>query len=247
MDQKLKNYSSGMQVRLAFSIAIRAKSDILLLDEILAVGDEAFQRKCYTYFAELKRNKKTVILVTHGMDNVRKYCNKAMLIRDGEVVAMGKPEDVANEYSLENLGSLIHAKKVREKESVIKNLKVELLSPKQISQNESVKIKVTYETTEKTRSKVTVNLYDVDRDTPVLGSVSPIIDSTRAELMFSVKISELNDTNFMLRATIRNEDDEILAFVADVTSPTFAFRRNDYGKYKTKSTYSLLLSRGEWK
>ena len=64
MDQKLKNYSSGMQVRLAFSIAIKAQGDILVLDEVLAVGDEAFQRKCYEYFAQLKRQKKTVILVT---------------------------------------------------------------------------------------------------------------------------------------------------------------------------------------
>ena len=67
MDQKLKNYSSGMQVRLAFSIAIRADADILVLDEVLAVGDEAFQQKCFQYFNDLKRLKKTVILVTHDM------------------------------------------------------------------------------------------------------------------------------------------------------------------------------------
>ena len=71
MDQKLKNFSSGMQVRLAFSIAIRAKGDILLLDEVLAVGDAAFQQKCNEYFASIK-GKQTVILVTHAMENVRK-------------------------------------------------------------------------------------------------------------------------------------------------------------------------------
>src|SRR5574344_1357020 len=80
MDQKLKNYSSGMQVRLAFSVAIKAQGDILVLDEVLAVGDAAFQKKCNEYFDEIKHDKtKTVILVTHGMDNVRKYCNKAIL------------------------------------------------------------------------------------------------------------------------------------------------------------------------
>lgn len=103
MDQKLKNYSSGMQVRLAFSIAIRAQSDILVLDEVLAVGDEAFQRKCLQYFVELKRDKKTVILVTHSMESVRKYCSRAVLIKDGRILADGSPEEVADAYLLENL------------------------------------------------------------------------------------------------------------------------------------------------
>ena len=89
IDQKLKNYSSGMQVRLAFSIAIRAQGDIILLDEVLAVGDEAFQRKCFEYFAKLKKEKKTVILVTHDMSSVARFCNKAMLIDKGEIVAIG--------------------------------------------------------------------------------------------------------------------------------------------------------------
>ena len=100
MDQKLKNYSSGMQVRLAFSIAIRAKGDILLLDEVLAVGDAAFQQKCNEYFASLKGNQ-TVILVTHGMDNVRRFCNRAILIENGKVTMEGDPDKVATAY--ENL------------------------------------------------------------------------------------------------------------------------------------------------
>ncbi len=98
MDQRLKNYSSGMQVRLAFSIAIRADTDILVLDEVLAVGDEAFQRKCFKYFAELKRNKKTVILVTHSMDSVQQYCNKAIMIETGKIVKSGKTNKVAQAY-----------------------------------------------------------------------------------------------------------------------------------------------------
>ncbi len=98
MDQKLKNYSSGMQVRLAFSIAIKADADILVLDEVLAVGDEAFQRKCFQYFAELKRNKKTVILVTHAMDYVLQFCNKAALIDKGHTFTTGKPIDIARIY-----------------------------------------------------------------------------------------------------------------------------------------------------
>lgn len=100
MDQKLKNYSSGMQVRLAFSIAIRSKSDILILDEVLAVGDEAFQKKCNNFFVEIKKDKsKTVVLVTHSMESVRRFCNKAILIEKGEIIHHGTPVEVADEYS----------------------------------------------------------------------------------------------------------------------------------------------------
>lgn len=103
MEEKLKNYSSGMQVRLAFSIAIKAEGDILLLDEVLAVGDEAFQKKCFEYFEELKQKKKTVILVTHDMGSVKRFCTKAILIENGSIKASGAPEDIANQYTLDNL------------------------------------------------------------------------------------------------------------------------------------------------
>lgn len=106
MDQKLKNYSSGMQVRLAFSIAIRADSDILVLDEVLAVGDEAFQRKCNQYFAKLRKDKRTVILVTHSMDAVREYCDRAILVDNGGIVKAGDVSKVADEYSKLFLGEV---------------------------------------------------------------------------------------------------------------------------------------------
>ena len=97
MDQKLKNYSSGMQVRLAFSIAIRARGDILILDEILAVGDAAFQEKCNQYFASLSKDQ-TVILVTHSMENVRRFCDRAILIEQGKIIKEGNPDQVADAY-----------------------------------------------------------------------------------------------------------------------------------------------------
>lgn len=97
-DQKLKNYSSGMQVRLAFSIAIRARGDILLLDEVLAVGDAAFQQKCNDYFASLKDHNQTVILVTHSMESVRKFCSRAILIESGKIILDGNPKKVASAY-----------------------------------------------------------------------------------------------------------------------------------------------------
>lgn len=98
MDQKLKNYSSGMQVRLAFSVATRSKADILLVDEVLAVGDVAFQRKCYDYFSSLKRTGKTVIFISHDMNAIREYCDRVMLIEKGEVVEVGSAEKIAEEY-----------------------------------------------------------------------------------------------------------------------------------------------------
>ncbi|NCO10968.1 ATP-binding cassette domain-containing protein [Candidatus Saccharibacteria bacterium] len=103
MEEQLKNYSSGMQVRLAFSIAIQAKGDILLLDEVLAVGDAAFQQKCYDYFEELKEEKKTIILVTHGMDAVKRFCNRALLLEDGKIKMIGSPSEVADQYTVDNL------------------------------------------------------------------------------------------------------------------------------------------------
>lgn len=105
MDQKLKNYSSGMQVRLAFSIAIRAESDILLVDEVLAVGDAAFQQKCFNYFEKLKENKRTVVFVSHDMAAVQRFCNRAVYIDNGKLTQQGNPSDVANVYALENIKS----------------------------------------------------------------------------------------------------------------------------------------------
>lgn len=98
MDQKLKNYSSGMKVRLAFSVAIKANADILLLDEVLAVGDAAFKRKCYEYFNTLKRDGKTIIFVTHNMSAARDYCDRAVLIEDGKVAFDGSPDEAADRY-----------------------------------------------------------------------------------------------------------------------------------------------------
>lgn len=111
MDQKLKNYSSGMQVRLAFSIAIRAQSDILVLDEVLAVGDTNFQKKCFDVFADFKRQKRTVVLVTHDMSSVEKYCDRAMLINEGKLLLAGDVDKVIKKYNAINTEAAIAASK----------------------------------------------------------------------------------------------------------------------------------------
>lgn len=99
MDQKLKNYSSGMQVRLAFSMATRAKADILLVDEVLAVGDADFQRKCFLYFRGLKKAKKTVVFVSHDMEAIREYCDRCALIDQAELIYVGEPNVAAEKYT----------------------------------------------------------------------------------------------------------------------------------------------------
>lgn len=98
MDERLKNYSSGMQVRLAFAIAIRAEGDILLLDEVLAVGDSAFQQKCFSYFHTLRRSGRTVVLVTHSMSAVQKFCDRALLLESGKVVQVGTSAEISELY-----------------------------------------------------------------------------------------------------------------------------------------------------
>jgi ABC-2 type transport system ATP-binding protein len=99
MDQKLKNYSSGMQVRLAFSVAIVAQADILLIDEVLAVGDADFQRKCFEYFKSLKQNNQTVVFVSHDMAAVQQYCDRALLIEKSKLIEIGSASTIAARYN----------------------------------------------------------------------------------------------------------------------------------------------------
>jgi ABC-type polysaccharide/polyol phosphate transport system ATPase subunit len=98
VDLKLKNYSSGMLVRLAFSLMLEVDADILLIDEVLAVGDAAFQQKCADAFHEMKAAGKTIVLVTHDMATVEAYCHRAMLINDGHIDLIGAPDDIGRRY-----------------------------------------------------------------------------------------------------------------------------------------------------
>jgi ABC-type polysaccharide/polyol phosphate transport system ATPase subunit len=101
VDQKLKNFSSGMQVRLAYAIAIQVDFDILLLDEVLAVGDESFQQKCFETFARFREEGKTIVLVTHNLDLIEQFADRALLLQDGIVQALGAPDDVVARYHAE--------------------------------------------------------------------------------------------------------------------------------------------------
>ena len=96
---KLKNYSSGMLVRLAFATAIQVDADILLIDEVLAVGDAAFQQKCFDEFGRLQQAGRTILFVTHDMGAVQRFCDRAMLLERGRMVDIGEPAAIARQYN----------------------------------------------------------------------------------------------------------------------------------------------------
>jgi ABC-2 type transport system ATP-binding protein len=98
VDQQLKNYSSGMLMRLAFAIAIQIPFDVLLLDEVLAVGDESFQQKCFATFDRFKEEGKTIILVTHQLEHLNQFCDRVLLLENGVVRAAGPPDEVIEGY-----------------------------------------------------------------------------------------------------------------------------------------------------
>lgn len=251
MEEKLKNYSSGMQVRLAFSIAIRAKSDILLLDEVLAVGDEAFQRKCENYFRQLRKQKKTVILVTHSMGNVRKYCSRAMLIRDGKIVSCGNPDDVANEYSIENLykkdkNTSAVDEAEGNKKSRVANLAVKLTPAEIISQTDYLDINVKYDVLDGTPTHTNISLQDINRNAPILASQSKLTKDKKVSVKLRVKLAELNDTDIRISVTVRDKDSNVIHFLPDEKSPIILLRRTDYPNKAKRRTWAMLFDRGEW-
>lgn len=252
MEERLKNYSSGMQVRLAFSIAIRAKGDILLLDEVLAVGDEEFQRKSNDFFDKIKKDKtKTVILVTHSMGSVRKYCNKALMLDKGEIVAIGSPGDVSNQYSLENARSIAteheeSSKDKLNKDSIIRGLEVELSPEKQIKQDDELKIKISYNVSSNIATRIKVSIEDIDRRTPVFAADSPVLHTQDVTTTLCVKFDCLNDINMKISVSVRDKSYGMLYFLSDERSPILSLKRTDYPS-PTKTTWALLFSRGEWR
>ncbi len=97
-NMKLKNFSSGMYLRLAFSTAIYANPDTLLIDEVFAVGDEAFQKKCIDKINELRQQNKTIVFVSHSLDAIKRLCQRSLLISDGKIISMGNTEGVISDY-----------------------------------------------------------------------------------------------------------------------------------------------------
>lgn len=243
MDQKLKNYSSGMQVRLAFSVAIKAQGDILVLDEVLAVGDEAFQRKCDNFFAEIKKDPtKTVILVTHSMDSVKKYCNKAILIKDGEIIARGDKNDVADRYTLENLKSEHKERKENPEDEhplglseKVPTFRILPVSPQISSCAETFEFDVEYDLRDSGGGEfyIPMSVLDVKRGgVPYdCGVAFKFSNAGHNKIHFALPLSIFNDGDFKIIATMRKIPDtsnlrkfEQLAFTSDENSCYFSVR-----------------------
>lgn len=239
MNQKLKNYSSGMQVRLAFSVAIKAQGDILILDEVLAVGDEAFQRKCNDYFLERQASGKTTILVTHDMGAVKKYCNRAILIEHGLVKAYGDPFDVANQYSVDNTEvqsapvEVVGAEETDTQvfsDKLVDQLEVRLLSANRQDPKEPITFEVSYEVLAPTQTYVALSLTDIDRHIWVYNDNSMDMLTTGPGLKrarYSCHLSQLNNVKLMLEVTVRDASGQLLAYTPQEGRPLILLERTD--------------------
>ena len=98
IDQPMRTYSSGMYVRLGFAVAVHVRPEILLVDEVLAVGDAEFQRKCFDHIEKLRQEQVTIVLVTHDLDSVKRFCDRAVLLNHGAIAVEGEPQKVVDEY-----------------------------------------------------------------------------------------------------------------------------------------------------
>ncbi|MDO4436585.1 MAG: ABC transporter ATP-binding protein [Coriobacteriaceae bacterium] len=258
MDQKLKNYSSGMQVRLAFSVAIKAQGDILVLDEVLAVGDEAFQRKCDNFFASVKKDPtKTVILVTHSMDAVKKYCNKAILIKDGKIVASGDKDDVADRYSIENVASSDRELSPDGYEvglnKTVRNLSIVPESPIITNGRDPFVFSVKYDVRDLDTFYLAIMLHDLKRGgMPFYSDDIPMGVSGAGVARFSLPLDALNPGQYKLVAYVRKlvdgaspeyPDTEFVGFTNDARSCAFIIRNPELNSYALLTKSALALER----
>lgn len=258
MNQKLKNYSSGMQVRLAFSVAIKAQGDILILDEVLAVGDEAFQRKCNDYFMERKKSGKTTILVTHDMNAVKKYCNRAVLVEYGEVKAYGDPFEVANQYSFDNVQ--IAPQQAVEEETVeevvayqpVTDFEVKLLSKDKIEPHEELEFEFTYTVLEENlNTHIAFSFIDIDTHIGLYNDNSwdqTQLGSGKKRLIYKCSLPYFNHAKLKLIGYVRDEKQHNLAMSSTTMPPVFSIDRKvsqeDFSE--CDSNTGMLHRQGSW-
>lgn len=263
MDQKLKNYSSGMQVRLAFSMAIKAQGDILVLDEVLAVGDEAFQRKCDDYFTAVRKDPtKTVILVTHDMGAVKRYCTRAMFIENGEVAVIGDNASVAERYTLANLEEERKEQEIRRRALETETngvvypnglnarcpvLRTYAVSPLMVKSSDTFKFAVEYQFDEPEDFYLAIAMHDIRR-----GGITYDTGPKRFKMKehghhtvyFEMPLDLFNDGEFRLLTSLRTPDPidenmtEAVAVALDDNSCTFIVRDS-----RNTSNYALLSDR----
>ena len=256
MNQKLKNYSSGMQVRLAFSVAIKAQGDVLILDEVLAVGDEAFQRKCNDYFMERKKSGKTTILVTHDMGAVKKYCNQAVLIENGLVKALGNPIEVSNQYSLDNIvgtpTSSEEDKKNVEEVKLVDDFAARLLSKNQVSPDDEIEIEFSYNVLrDDLRTHIAFSFVDVTTGNGLYNDNSwdfTQVGKGKKTLVYKCKLPYLNTAKLRLQAYVRDEKQHDLTILNMENPVAFTVQRivdeSDFSL--VDSSTGLLVRQGNW-
>lgn len=268
MDQKLKNYSSGMQVRLAFSVAIKAQGDILVLDEVLAVGDEAFQRKCNDYFTEIKKDPtKTVILVTHDMSAIKRYCTRAMFIQDGVVAAIGDRETVAEQYTLANLEA--EERKQEQRRKIVSENKDEYpnglnarcpllrtygVSPLILKSSDTFTFAVEYQYDEPGDFYLAIAMHDVRRGGITYDTGAKTIKMEKhghQTVYFEMPLNLFNDGEFRLITSLRTPtpgDDRMTDAVAvalDDNACTFVIRDSRNRNYALLSDRALTITQIE--
>ena len=255
MNQKLKNYSSGMQVRLAFSVAIKAQGDILILDEVLAVGDEAFQRKCNDYFQERKKSGKTTILVPHDMGAVKKYCNKAVLIENGLVKAIGDPFDVSDQYSFDNLESSSHHNGNEDEGLVtaeVKDFTAKLLSPKKVTPDDEVVIEFSFDLLDDSvNPHIAFSFVDISTGNGLYNDNSmdiPLSGVGPKKITYKCKLPYFNHVKLRLVAFLRDENQENLAILSTTNPPVFSIDRvvDRTNRSELDSSTGLLIRQGKW-
>ncbi|HEM3578287.1 TPA: ABC transporter ATP-binding protein [Streptococcus suis] len=257
MNQKLKNYSSGMQVRLAFSVAIKAQGDILILDEVLAVGDEAFQRKCNDYFLERKKSGKTTILVTHDMGAVKKYCNKAVLIEHGLVKAFGDPFDVANQYSFDNIQvqpivTDSSEAEIAKPQKIVDNFTATLVGSNQMTNEDEIIIEFEYDVLQENVSTyIALSFVDITTGFGLYNDNSwNHLQSGKGskKLRYTLKLPYFNHVKLRLLATLRDKEHNDLGVLNIPNPPIFSIDRNvdkeDFSEWD--SSTGLLVRQGSW-
>jgi len=242
MDQKLKNYSSGMQVRLAFSIAIRANTDILVLDEVLAVGDANFQQKCFDYFEKIKKENKTIVLVTHDMSMVKRYCTRALLIEQGVQKKLGSPNDIARQYEFDNLA--------KEKTSTrnnnhtlnqdVKSLGIKSRSKLLLSQSDDFIFDIEYELNNKFPVEIGLSLLwqgvaVMEHNTRTINP--PTTTGKKHRVTYKLQLKDYTPGKYTISIAIfRKEDLELYGF--DASACTFIIDGKPEG--------GLVTKRGSW-
>jgi ABC-2 type transport system ATP-binding protein len=243
MEERLKNYSSGMQVRLAFSIAIRAKGDILLLDEVLAVGDAAFQQKCYDYFEKLKRENRTIILVTHSMDAVKRFCNRSLLLEDGNIKIIGSPEDIANQYIIDNMDQKTKATETNDLSGELESIEVSAVSSVNLSSKDSFVFDIKYKTKTKRSTYAGFSV--------LYGSISVLEHNSRdlkdaptddmVHLRYSLPLKGINSSALRINVTVFDDiNEKPLGYIANACE--FHVRNVD----ESLTRGGIIYSSGEW-